>query len=230
MASFLQTLKQLVSPGGIEGCFATMYAECARNSEAMRDDYRKLAAAAASAIQSGKVLEVGPGPGYVSIETARLLPEVEIVGLDISETMVEIATQNAAEYGVSERVVFKRGDASDMPFEDSSFDFVISCGSLHHWKETTRVFKEIHRVLRPGCRALVDDLRRDVPKERIGEWVSAHKSRFMRWGARHSFSEAYTPQEIKDLLEGSGFESFDVKVGEWDMEIWLRKRHTRTEA
>jgi hypothetical protein len=70
----------------------------------------------------------------------------------------------------------------------------------------------------------VDDLRRDVPKERIGEWVSVHKSRFMRWGARHSFSEAYTPQEIKGLLEGSGFESFDVKVGEWDMEIWLEKQ------
>jgi ubiquinone/menaquinone biosynthesis C-methylase UbiE len=224
MTSFLQTLKQFVSPGGIEGYFATMYAECARNSEAMRDGYRKLAATAASAIQSGKVLEVGPGPGYVSIELARLLPQVEVVGLDISETMVEIATQNAAEHDVSEQVVFRRGDASDMPFEDSSFDFVISCGSLHHWKEPVQIFKEIHRVLRPGCRALVDDLRRDVPKERIGEWVSVHKSRFMRWGARHSFSEAYTPQEIKGLLEGSGFESFDVKVGEWDMEIWLEKQ------
>jgi ubiquinone/menaquinone biosynthesis C-methylase UbiE len=110
-----------------------------------------------------------------------------------------------------------------MPFEASSFDFVISCGSLHHWKEPTQVFNEIHRVLKSGCRALVDDLRRDVPKEHIREWVSAHRSRFMRWGARHSFSEAYTPQEIKDLLESSGVESFDVKVGEWDMEIWLRK-------
>jgi ubiquinone/menaquinone biosynthesis C-methylase UbiE len=228
MVSFVQTLKQFVSPGGIEGYFATMYAECAKNSEMMRDDYRKLAAAAASAIQSGRVLEVGPGPGYVSIETARLLPEVEVVGLDISETMVEIATQNAAEYGVLEQVAFRQGDASNMPFEDSSFDFVISCGSLHHWKEPTRIFREIHRVLRPGCCALVDDLRRDVPKECIEEWVSAHKSRFMRWGARHSFSEAYTPQEIKDLLEGSGFETFDVKVGEWDMEIWLRKQHSTT--
>jgi ubiquinone/menaquinone biosynthesis C-methylase UbiE len=224
MASFLQTLKQFVSPGGIEGYFATMYAECARNSEAMRDGYRKLAATAASAIQSGKVLEVGPGPGYVSIELARLLPQVEVVGLDISETMVEIATQNAAEHDVSEQVVFRRGDASDMPFEDSSFDFAISCGSLHHWKGPTQIFKEIHRVLRPGCRALVDDLRRDVSRECIGEWVSAHKSRFMRWGARHSFSEAYTPQEVKGLLEDSGFGTFEVKVGEWDMEIWLKKQ------
>jgi ubiquinone/menaquinone biosynthesis C-methylase UbiE len=201
-----------------------MYAECARNSETMRDGYRKLAATAASAIRNGKVLEVGSGPGYVSTEVACLLSEVEIVGLDISETMIEIASQNAAEYSVSEQVVFRRGNASDMPFEDSSFDFVISCGSLHHWKQPTQVFKEIYRVLKPGCRALVNDLRKDVPKECIREWASAHKSRFMRWGVRHSFSEAYTPQEIKDLLEDSGFESYDVKVGEWDMEIWLRKQ------
>lgn len=224
MTDFLQTLKQFVSPGGIEGYFATMYAECAKNSEVMVDGYRKLAATAASAIQGGRVLEVGPGPGYVAIEVARLLSEVEVVGLDISETMVEIAARNAAECGVSKRVAFRQGNASDMPFEDASFDFVMSCGSLHHWKEPVRIFKEIYRVLRPGCRALVDDLRRDVPKGYMEEWASSYESRFMRWGARHSFSEAYTPQEVKGLLEGSGFESFDVKVGEWDMEIWLKKQ------
>jgi len=223
MSGFLQTLKQFVSPGGIEGYFATMYAECARNSEVMRNGYRKLAAKAASAIQSGKVLEVGPGPGYVSTEMARLLPEVEIVGLDLSDTMIEIATRNADEYGVSERVGFRQGDASEMPFEESSFDFVISCGSLHHWKEPKRVFEEINRVLKPGCSALIDDLRRDAPEERVREWVSGHKSRFMRWGAKHSFSEAYTAREIESILEGSAFGDFDVKVEELNLEIWLKK-------
>jgi ubiquinone/menaquinone biosynthesis C-methylase UbiE len=223
MSSPLQTLKQLVSPGGIEGYFATIYAECAKNSEMMRSGYRELAAKAASAIQSGKVLEVGPGPGYVSIEMARLLPEVEIVGLDLSETMIEIATRNANEYGVSERVEFRQGDAAEMPFEESSFDFVISCGSLHHWKKPERVFEEIHRVLKPGCSALIDDLRRGAPEESVREWVSGHESRFMRWGANHSFSEAYTAQEIEGILEGSAFEDFDVKVGEVNLEIWLRK-------
>jgi ubiquinone/menaquinone biosynthesis C-methylase UbiE len=223
MSSLLQTLKQFVSPGGIEGYFATMYAECAKNSEVMRNGYKRLAAKAASAIQSGKVLEVGPGPGYVSIEMARLLPEAEIVGLDLSDTMIEIATRNADEYGVSEQVEFRQGDASEMSFEESSFDFVVSCGSLHHWKEPTRVFEEIHRVLKPGCSALIDDLRRDAPEERVREWVSGHESRFMRWGAKHSFSEAHTARQIESILEDSAFEDFDVKVEELNLEIWLRK-------
>ncbi len=224
MASFLQTLKQFVSPGGIEGYFAVKYAEWAKNSEVVRDDYRELAAKGASAVQRGKVLEVSSGPGYISIEMARLLPEIELVGLDISDTMVEIATRNASEYGVSQRVTFRQGDAADMPFEDSSFDFVISSGALHHWKKPPEIFKEIHRVLKPGCRALVNDLRRDVPAESVRKWTSGIESRFMRWGARHSFSEAYTAREIESMLEGSTFEDFRVKVNEINMEIWLRKQ------
>jgi len=110
-----------------------------------------------------------------------------------------------------------------MPFEESSFDFVISCGSLHHWKKPERVFEEIHRVLKPGGSALIDDLRRDAPEENVREWTSGHVSRFMRWGAKHSFAEAYTAQEIEGMLEDSAFEDFDVKVGEVNMEIWLRK-------
>lgn len=223
MSVLLQTLRQLVSPGGIEGYFATMYAKCAKNSEVMRNGYRRLAAKAASAIQSGKVLEVGPGPGYVSIEMAVLLPKVEIVGLDLSETMIEIATRNADEYDMSERVEFRQGDASQMPFEESSFDFVISCGSLHHWEKPMQVFEEIHRVLKPGGSALIDDLRGDAPKESVREWVSGHESRFMRWGAKHSFSEAYTARDIEGILEDSAFEDFDVRGGEVNVEIWLRK-------
>jgi ubiquinone/menaquinone biosynthesis C-methylase UbiE len=223
MSGFLQTLKQLVSPGGIEGYFAIKYAEWAKNMEKMRDEYRRLAAKVASEIKVGKALEIGPGPGYVSIEMARLLLEVEVVGLDVSETMIEIATRNADEYGVSERVEFRQGDASQMPFEESSFDFVVSSGSLHHWEKPARVFNEIYRVLRPGCKALVSDLRRDAPEEAVKEWMNAIDSRFTRWGLKHSFGESYTAQQIDEILRDTPFRDFDVEVAEIDLAIWLRK-------
>jgi ubiquinone/menaquinone biosynthesis C-methylase UbiE len=223
MSSLLQTLKQSVSPGGIEGYFAVKYAEWATNMEKMRNEYRKLAARVASAVQGERILEVGPGPGYVSIEIARLLPGIEIIGLDLSETMVEIATQNANEHGVSERVEFRQGNASQMPFEDSSFDFVVSGGSLHHWQEPRHVFKEIYRVLKPGCRALVSDLRRDAPQEAVKGWADAIDSWFMRWGLKHSFGESYTAQQIELVVQDTPFGSCEIKVREIDMDIWLRK-------
>ena len=132
MSHLFQTLKQLISPGGIEGYFATKYTEFAKNTKEAREEYKRLADSTSSMVKKGKLLEIGPGPGYISIEIARLLPEMEIIGLDLSDTMIEIAEQNAKEHGVSERIEFRKGDASKMPFQDCLFDFVVSNGSLHH--------------------------------------------------------------------------------------------------
>jgi ubiquinone/menaquinone biosynthesis C-methylase UbiE len=223
MSNLLQTLKQFVSPGGIEGYFAIKYAKWAENTEAMRDGYRKLAEKAASELQAGKVLEIGPGPGYVSMEIAKLLPEIEVIGLDLSDAMIEIAEKNAREYGFSERVKFKKGDASEMPFEDSSFDFAISSGSLHHWKKPTKVFDEIYRVLKPNRSALISDLRKDAPKEQIEKWEKAIDSRIMRWGLRHSFGESYTAQEVEKIINDTRFTDLEIGVEEISLKIWLGK-------
>jgi len=152
-----------------------------------------------------------------------LLPEVRVIGLDLSETMIEIATGNAREHGVSERVAFREGDASAMPFDGDSFDFVVSSGSLHHWRQPAQVFKEIHRVLKSGCRALVADLRADAPAEEVQAFAAQIDSRFMRWGLRHSFGEGYTAAEAERLVDGVPFASVRVEVDGMSMEIWLEK-------
>lgn len=223
MTGMLQTLKQLVSPGGIEGYFAVMYAEFARDTPAMQDEYRRLAAKTALVIEAGRVLEIGAGPGFIAIEIVKLLPQVQVVGLDLSETMIDIATANAREHGVSERVLFREGDASKMPFGDTSFDFVISSGSLHHWEEPSRIFQEIYRVLRPGCQALVSDLKRDAPEDEIQRFAAQVDSRFMRWGLRHSFREGYTVAEVEHLVDSLSFASVRTEEDNISMAIWLEK-------
>ena len=219
----MQTLKQLVSPGGIEGVFAVKYADFARNTPSMREEYRRLAKQVATAVATGQVLEIGPGPGFVAIEITRLLPDVHVTGLDLSETMIEIATGNAREHGVPGRVEFRVGDAAQMPFEEESFDFVVSSGSLHHWKQPTQVFREINRVLKPGCRALIADLRADAPAEEVQGLVDQVDSRFMRWGLRHSFGEGYTVAQADQLVHGVPFSSLHFESDSVSLEIWLEK-------
>jgi ubiquinone/menaquinone biosynthesis C-methylase UbiE len=221
MMTLMQTMKQFVSPGGIEGYFAVKYAEFARDTPSMRDEYRRLACMAAQAIQTGRVLEIGPGPGFIAIEIAKLLPETHVVGLDLSKTMIDIATGNARKHGVSGRVVFREGDASQMPFGEASFDFVISSGSLHHWEQPTRILREVHRVLKPGCRALISDLRSDAPQDEVQELASQIDSRFMRWGLRHSLGESYTVEEAQQLLDGVPFVSVRIEPNDTSMAIWL---------
>ncbi len=90
MSHLFQTLKQLISSGGIEGYFATKYAEFAKNTKEAREEYKRLAHSTASMIKKGKLLEIGPGPGYISIEIARLLPEIERIINDTQFRQFEV--------------------------------------------------------------------------------------------------------------------------------------------
>lgn len=223
MSNFLQTLKQFTSPGGIEGYFAVKYAQWAENSEMMRDEYKRIARQAAYEAQAGQALEIGPGPGFISLELARLLPEMDVVGLDLSETMIEMAEKNAQAYGLADRVRFEQGDAAAMPFQDDSFDLIVSSGSLHHWDKPARIFNEIHRVLKPGGSALVFDLRGDAPRESIDAMAGSIDSKVMRWGLRHSFAEGYTAQKIEEILGETPFTQPEIEVGDINLEIRLGK-------
>jgi len=115
-------------------------------------------------LKSEKILEIGPGPGYLSIEIAKL-GDFQIIGLDISETMTGIAKRNAQEAGIE--VEFRLGNAASMPFQDNTFDFVVSSGSLHHWKEPVKVFNEVYRILRTNRKARIGDLRENLLRKRL---------------------------------------------------------------
>ena len=107
----------------MEGPMARWYARV-RGSKSQIEVYRKQASELTAGLADGaSVLEVAPGPGYLSIEMARLR-KFHVTGLDISHTFVEIAGKNAAEAGVS--VDFRQGDAARMPFGPESFDLVVA--------------------------------------------------------------------------------------------------------
>jgi ubiquinone/menaquinone biosynthesis C-methylase UbiE len=205
----------------IDGYFARKYDEEARRN--MLPFYREFAEKVVSEIKEGKVLEIGPGPGYIAIFIAQLSRDIEIIGLDASRTMVEIAGKNAEICGLSERVKFTEGNAEQIPYEDSHFDMIVSSGSLHHWRNPRRVFREIHRVLKPGGRAFIRDLRRDTSREEVDKIAREIKSWVMRWGFRRSVREAYTKEEVPGLLKDLNFSSVNVEVEGPNMEIFLVK-------
>jgi len=144
-------------------------------SRVMRDFYKQVASEVAVELRQGKILDVGTGLGYLLIEIARLIPDVEIVGIDISSGMVKIARRNTEKAGLSRRVKFMVKDANKMSFEDSSFDLIVSTGSLHHWKKPLHVINEVHRVLKDGGKAWIYDLRRDVSEDIIVKKLGEYK-------------------------------------------------------
>ena len=124
---------------------------------------RRVAADVADATPDGaRVLEVGCGPGHLSVRLARR-HGLEVTGLDLDPAMIARARANADRPGDGDgdgrRPRFVVGDVASLAFPDRSFDLVVSTLSMHHWSDPAAGLAEIGRVLRPGGRALIWDLR-----------------------------------------------------------------------
>jgi ubiquinone/menaquinone biosynthesis C-methylase UbiE len=191
---------------GMEGATARWYASLTYKSI---EDFRALARRVAGEIApESKVLEVAPGPGYFAVELAKL-GNYQVTGLDISRTFVEIARRNALEAAVE--ADFRQGDAASMPFGDESFDFLLCRAAFKNFARPMRALNEMYRVLKPGGRALIIDLRKDASRESIYEAVER-----MRVGAVNALltkltfrfmllKRAYTKQEFERLLSQTKF-------------------------
>jgi len=111
-------------------------------------------------IVDGQVLDLGMGTGLLAIELAKEIPDVEVIGLDLSGVALEVARKNLQEIEQPLRVSFEKGDVEDIPFSDDTFDLVVSSNTLHLIKNPVSMFNEIQRVLKPEGRFFLSDLRR----------------------------------------------------------------------
>ena len=209
---------------GMEGWVGRWYA---RTRQHDMEDFRRDAGAVAAELRRGcRVLEVAPGPGWFAIELAKR-GEFAITGLDISRTLVEIATRNAGAAGVN--VNFRRGDASSMPFADESFDFVYCSAAFKNFSEPIKALDEIYRVLCPGGGAVVADLRKDASIDDIETYVRQSGRRRLdawltMWTFRHVLlKRAYTQDEFFRMVELSRFGTCQIKVATIGVELRLTK-------
>ena len=121
---------------------------------------RVVADVAAAGLDAGaRGLDVGTGPGRVPLGIARALPALRVEGLDQSAEMIDQARRNATQTGLDEAVRFTVGDVADLPYDDATFDLIVSTMSQHHWADATAGLRELRRALRPGGRVWIYDLR-----------------------------------------------------------------------
>jgi ubiquinone/menaquinone biosynthesis C-methylase UbiE len=209
---------------GMEGAIARWYARStAKDPGRFHDTAERIAGSLAD---GARILEVAPGPGYLAIDLAKR-GRFEVVGLDISKTFVQIAAENAAKAGVA--VAFHQGDAANMPFDADSFDCIVCMAAFKNFTEPVRALNEMHRVLKPGGRAVIIDLRPDVSMDEINSEVQKMKlGWFSSVMTKLTFKymlckRAYSREQWRDMVSQTPFKTCEIREDSIGYEVSLGK-------
>jgi ubiquinone/menaquinone biosynthesis C-methylase UbiE len=167
-------------------------------------------------LRSGmQVLDVGCGPGSITLGLAEVVVLGEVVGIDVQPSQVQRARDQAVQRGVA-NVRFDVGDAYRLPFPTRSFDAVFAHTVLMHLREPVRALSEMRRVLRPGGIVGVRD-------PDYGTMVFAPATPLLeQWLAlmirlrQHSGGDPFVGRHLRRLLLEGGFVRADASASVWN--------------
>lgn len=149
------------------------------------------------------VLDLGSGAGFdLLIAAKKVGPRGKVIGVDMTDAMIERARANAAAAGATQ-VEVRKGIIEDLPVESTSVDWVISNCVVNLSPEKDRVFAEIARVLKPGGRMLISD----IVVEDLPDWVRENEL------ARNAcVAGAISEGEYIAGLERAGLENVEARA------------------
>ncbi len=183
----------------------------------LRKPERKISNNIVKKIGSGTILDLGSGTGYLSIEIAKRASSLQVYGIDLSRQMVKIARSHARSV---ENAQFEFGNVAELPFEDNSIDFIVSTGSLHHWKKPIKAFDECYRVLKTSKEAWIYD----GCVEAANQYGFPRSLIVRKILEAHGFTLSEYQSEIKSILEQTKFKrNYRMKQTDIWMKITLKK-------
>jgi ArsR family transcriptional regulator len=143
-----------------------------------------------------EIADLGCGEGYLTIEASRFAKRV--IAVDRSGAVLDRARESAKRRGIR-NVDWKRGEIEDLPIQDASVDVALLSQALHHAGDPAKALAEAVRIVRPGGRVLLLELRRHEEHwvtERLGDkWLG------------------FEDDELKTLLEAAGLSGVKVSIG-----------------
>ena len=155
-----------------------------------------------------RMLDLACGTGALSRRVVQAVPDVEIVGVDLSSNMVDRARKKLDGEAA---VQFERADAHNLPFDEDAFDVVVCASTFHYFTHPSVVVGEVARVLRPDGRFVVLDWCRDFWTCRVMDVV------LRRLDPAHH--DCYTVDEVTSLLKSAGLGVRDQFRYRFDL-IW----------
>ncbi len=191
-----------------------------------QDQYWRKRAVTRLSPQSGeRFLDIATGTADLALEIIRNVPKgaVQVVGMDFSEKMLELARQKIDSLDKANSIQLECGSAESLPFEDNSFDGTTTAFGIRNFFDIGRSLREMHRVLKPGGRCVI--LEFSLPRNSIlnalyrfyFEWLLPKVGRLI---SKHPSAYTYLPEtvaafpvrkEFSSLMQQAGFMNVTYK-------------------
>lgn len=178
--------------------------------------WRKKAIRLLKKSQPKRLLDVATGTGDFALESIRILRPEEVVGVDISEGMLDVARKKIADKGLQSQFSVQLGDSERLPFSDCSFDAVTVAFGVRNFENLEKGLAEMQRVLRPGGKAVILEFskpRNWLVKGLYNFYFHKITPFIGRFFSKDRRAYEYLPESVNRFPDGADFTAILQRVG-----------------
>jgi demethylmenaquinone methyltransferase/2-methoxy-6-polyprenyl-1,4-benzoquinol methylase len=153
------------------------------------------------------ILDVATGTGDFAIQALSLNPD-KIIGVDISEGMLEVGRKKVKDRGLNDKIELRSGDSEKLPFSDTNFDAVIVGFGVRNFENLQKGLLEIYRVMKPGALLVILEFsrpRRAPFRQLYNFYFKSILPRIGRMVSRDSSAYTYLPESVEAFPDGEAF-------------------------
>lgn len=162
------------------------------------------------------ILDVATGTGDMAIAASRVLPEADIIGVDIATGMLEVGRKKIQELSLEKQIILNEGDSEHLPFDTGSFDAVMCAYGVRNFEHLQAGLQEMHRVLRPGGKIVILEFSKPqhFPVAQLYHfYFKAILPLIGKLVSKHSRAYTYLPESVAAFPEGTAFCEMLKKCG-----------------
>ena len=170
--------------------------------------WRRKTAKTVSKSHPKTILDLATGTADLAIAMAKHNPQAHIIGMDISEKMLEIGKEKVLKQGLANQIELQLGDAAALPFEDDTFDAVTVAFGVRNFEDMQKGLSEIHRVLKPCGQAVILEfsMPEKFPVKQIYRLYFKHiLPKIGKWISKDAHAYSYLPESVERFPKPSVF-------------------------
>lgn len=178
--------------------------------------WRKKAIGYLKDINPKYILDVATGTADVALMTQKILNPTSIIGIDISDGMLEIGRKKIKQKGVEAFIQLYNGDSAAIKYPDNNFDAVTVAFGVRNFQQLEKGLSEILRVLRPGGKLVVLEFSRPktpIVKGFYNFYMKSISPNIAKLFSKNKNAYAYLDASIQKFPEGKNFTDILEKVG-----------------